>query len=144
MTEVTQHRAQVRSLLPIGRAHASSQFFFQSPQLSLPLLARRLLQYREASVLSGLPFAQASSSGGGPAKTASTAGKKKAAKRGLIDINTASKDQQQTLSGIGDATAQKIIEGRPCKRKNELVSKKVVPKSTCDKITDKIIAKQSK
>ena len=48
------------------------------------------------------------------------------------------------MSGIGDATARKIIKGRPCKRKNELVSKKVVPKSTCDKITDKIIAKQSK
>jgi len=48
------------------------------------------------------------------------------------------------LSGIGDATAQKIIDGRPYERKNELVSKKVVAKSTYDEIKGRIIAKQSK
>jgi hypothetical protein len=44
---VIKDRAQVRSLFPNGRVHASPQFFFQSPQLSLPPLAHRLAQYRE-------------------------------------------------------------------------------------------------
>jgi hypothetical protein len=42
-----QDRAQVRSLFPNRRVHASPRFFFQSPQLSLPPLAHRLAQYRE-------------------------------------------------------------------------------------------------
>jgi competence protein ComEA len=94
--------------------------------------------------LGGLSLAQATSSGGGSAKSASTAGKKKTAKSELIDINSANKDQLETLSGIGDASAQKIIDGRPYKRKDQLVSKKIVPKSTYDKIKGQIIAKQSK
>jgi competence protein ComEA len=96
------------------------------------------------TTLSGFSLAQASTSTTGSAKTSSTAGKKKAGKSEKIDINSASKDQLQTLSGIGDATAQKIIDGRPYKRKNELVSKKIISKSEYDKVRDKIIAKQSK
>src|SRR5580693_2269809 len=45
-----QDRAQVRSLFPNGRVHASPQFFFQSPQLRLPPLTHRLAQYREVSL----------------------------------------------------------------------------------------------
>jgi hypothetical protein len=51
-----QDRAQVCSLFPNGRVHASPQFFFQSPQLSLPPLAHRLAQYREMP-LPGFPAA---------------------------------------------------------------------------------------
>ena len=57
ITEVTrQHRAQVRSLFPNGRMHASPQFFFQSPQLGLPSLPHRLSQYRKVA-LPGFPAA---------------------------------------------------------------------------------------
>jgi len=59
---------------------------------------------------------------------------------GLININTASLGELDTLSGVGQTTAQKIIDGRPYQTIDELVSKKIVKKSVFEKIKDKIAA----
>jgi competence protein ComEA len=57
---------------------------------------------------------------------------------GLININTASAKELDSLPGIGQVYAQKIIEQRPYSNLEELVSKKVLPQSTYEKIKDKI------
>ena len=60
----------------------------------------------------------------------------------LLDINSATAEQLETLPGIGKAYSAKIIAGRPYKGKDDLVNKDLVPQKTYDGIKDKIIARQ--
>jgi competence protein ComEA len=72
-----------------------------------------------------------------PATEKTTAGK-------LLDLNSASKADLEALPGIGEKYAQRIIDGRPYQRKDQLVSKKIIPQGTYDKIKDQLIATQAK
>ena len=58
----------------------------------------------------------------------------------LIDINTASRSDLKTLTGIGDAEADRIIAGRPYLSKAELVTKKVMPAGPYLSIRKRIVA----
>jgi hypothetical protein len=76
-----------------------------------------------------------------PAAKTETATKTAPAGNTLIDLNSATKAQLETLPGIGDAYADKIIAGRPYARKDQLLAKKIIPQATYDKIKDNVIAR---
>ena len=60
---------------------------------------------------------------------------------GLININTASADELKTLTGIGDVTAEKIIEYRSSKAfksKEDIMSVDGIGSKTYEKIKDRI------
>jgi DNA uptake protein ComE-like DNA-binding protein len=61
----------------------------------------------------------------------------------LVDLNTATKDQLVAVPGIGATLAQAIIDHRPYKSKDELVSKKVVSEMNYAKFKDYVVAKQA-
>ncbi len=72
---------------------------------------------------------------GGNQTTSSVLGVENA---GLTNINSASFEELDKLPGIGQVYGKKIIEQRPYSNVEELLSRKIIPASTFDKIKDKI------
>lgn len=66
------------------------------------------------------------------------AGQDSGSATGLININTATSDQLDSLPGVGPVTSAKIISNRPYRSIDELTSKKVISASVFGKIKDKI------
>jgi competence protein ComEA len=100
-----------------------------------------------AIVASVLPLSAQSTSKPGAttaAKPVAKAATEKATAGKLLDLNSASKADLEALPGIGEKYAQKIIDGRPYQRKDQLVTKKVIPQATYDKVKDQLIATQHK
>jgi len=55
-----------------------------------------------------------------------------------ININTATLDQLTTLNGVGESTAQKIIDGRPFSTIEDILNVSGIGESTYDKFKDDI------
>jgi hypothetical protein len=80
------------------------------------------------------------------APAASTQGKASTpatpAKKAPVDINSATKSEL-TAVGLSDAEAQKVIDNRPYKAKNELQSKKILTPDEYKKVSGQLVAKQT-
>lgn len=55
-----------------------------------------------------------------------------------ININTATEAELDTLWGVGEVTAKKIIEGRPYQRAEELLERKIVKSNVWEAIKEEI------
>jgi len=60
--------------------------------------------------------------------------------RDKLNLNSASKDQLASLPGISSREADQIIEARPFKSTDELVTRHILSKDEYDKIADRITA----
>jgi len=88
------------------------------------------------SLMANMAFAQAASPSPTPSKKSST----KTTKAKPVDINSANKEQLMEVPGIGDATAQKIVDGRPYASKKDLVTKGILTQAQYDKMKDMLVA----
>jgi len=77
-------------------------------------------------------------------RKSSTASDTSSKTSGKLDLNTATKDQLMSLPGVTDADAQKILDGRPYRAKNQLLSKGIISKDEYAKIKGQIVAHRSK
>ncbi len=82
-----------------------------------------------ASALLSNPAPTATAPAGGGATTAPT---------GPININTATLAELDTLPGVGPSTAQRIIDGRPYGKIEDLMRVKGIGQATFDKLKDHI------
>jgi DNA uptake protein ComE-like DNA-binding protein len=97
--------------------------------------------------VASMAYGQGSTSGSTETKPAAPATHAKSATKvaavAKCDINSASKEELMKVSGIDDATADKIIAGRPFKTKGALVAKGIVSKEAYAKLSAHIIAKKA-
>ena len=59
-------------------------------------------------------------------------------RRGLLDLNTADRNELLQLAGLGPFLADRIIENRPYRSKLDLISRRVIPDASYRRISHQI------
>lgn len=88
----------------------------------------RLVDYTQPQIVAALQKPQTTSTDQNSVATTSTS----------ININTATSEELDTLPGIGQVTADKIIQGRPYASISELVDKKILKKNVFEQVQSQI------
>lgn len=68
---------------------------------------------------------------------------KEAPKAAEVDLNSAPEADIAKLTGVGAATAKKIVAARPFAKPEDLVSKKLLTQAQFDKIKTSVVAKEA-
>jgi competence protein ComEA len=92
------------------------------------------------SLMANMAFAQGASASPSPSPSKKGSSKTSTTKAKPVDVNSATKEQLMEVPGIGDATAQKIVDGRPYKTKKDLVTKGILTQAQYDKMKDMLVA----
>lgn len=93
-------------------------------------------------LFAGMTFAQNSGAQSSTTKMSKKSSAKKSSSK-KVDINSATKEEL-VATGLDEATAQKVIDGRPYKTKRALLNKHIVTKDEYNKVSGKIIAHRAK
>ena len=127
--------ALIASTLSIAHAQASSS--------AGTTAAPKTDAAKSASATAAKTTDQAKSSTSSATKETKKEAEAKASEMAKYDLNSASKEELMKIPGIGAATADKIVAGRPWKQKSDLVHKGVMNKAMYDKASPYMIAKQA-
>src|SRR4051794_7048437 len=61
-----------------------------------------------------------------------------AAAHAVLDVNSATKEELKTLPGVSDDYAQRIIDNRPYRDKDDLILRRIVPGDLYDRIRGRV------
>lgn len=94
-------------------------------------------------VFAGMTFAQSSTDQGSSTTKMSKKSSAKKSSSKKVDVNSATKEEL-VAAGLDEATAQKVIDGRPYKTKRALLNKHILTKEEYNKVSGKLIAHRAK
>ena len=61
--------------------------------------------------------------------------------KGPVNINKANADELQSLPGISDVQARRIVSGRPYESSDELVKRRIITKAEYDRIAAQVVTR---